>query len=463
MLFNSIQFLIFFSVVFIAYWSMSRTWQNRFLVLASYWFYGAWNWKLLSLIMLTTAVDFFASLLIARERNPLKRKTFLIFAIAFNLVVLGFFKYYNFFVEDVFVFLDALGITYQPLVLEIVLPVGISFYTFQSMSYTIDVYRGDVEPTHDPIDYALYVSFFPQLVAGPIERAGHLLPQIRHQRAIRLDQFSDGLALVALGLFKKVVVADHLAMFVDAEFANQTGWMLLVALYFFAFQIYCDFSGYSDIARGLARLLGFDIRLNFDRPYLSQSLTEFWRRWHMSLSTWFRDYVYVPLGGQNESRMRTARNLFVVFVLSGLWHGASWTFVIWGALHGGMLVVEKALGLARPGDRAARPFWLKAVRIGVTFHFVVVAWVFFRSDSLPQAIDVLTNLFTLGSGPLSSYTALLYSAVALAGLMVVEFIDFTRPNWRRIPFATEGFVAATFVFILVWGQMNGGQFIYFQF
>ena len=464
MLFNSLEFLIFFSLVFFTYWSLPHWWQNRVLLGASYFFYGSWNWKLLGLIMLTTATDFTMALLIRRSVSPLQRKTCLLAAIIVNLSILGFFKYYNFFVEDVLVFFELLGIPYVPIVLNIVLPVGISFYTFQSMSYTIDVYRGEVEPTTSLIDYALYVSFFPQLVAGPIERAAHLLPQMQNSRRIDFEKFAEGFFLIVLGLFKKVVVADHLSMYVDAEFANQTNVLLLISLYFFAFQIYCDFSGYSDIARGVARLLGFDIRINFNKPYLARSITEFWRRWHISLSTWFKDYVYIPLGGRRLSRAKCYRNLMIAFMLSGLWHGASWTFVIWGAIHGTILIIEKAsTGFLTYRHRGEASVLRRIGAVFVTFHIVVLAWVFFRAESLTQALSVFQNLIDPAIYPLSSYMALMHSVVALLDLAVMEFLDHHRDWWKSFPRANGTVLAGTIVFILLWGQMNGGQFIYFQF
>jgi len=467
MLFNSVQFLVFLVAVLGLYWVLRHRAQNLLLLAASYVFYGAWNWKFLGLILLTTLADFTAALVIANTDKPTRRKLALVAAIAVNLGVLGFFKYYNFFIEDVFVFLKLLGVPYTPLVLQIVLPVGISFYTFQSMSYTIDTYRGEVTPTENLLDYALYVAFFPQLVAGPIERAGHLLKQIQSPRAVSLERINEGVLLIALGLFKKVAVADHLAQYVDTAFDRQTGWKLAIALYFFAFQIYCDFSGYSDIARGCAKLFGIDLRLNFNRPYFARNLTEFWRRWHISLSTWFRDYVYRPLGGRHARGWRPYRNLMLVFLLSGLWHGAAWTFVIWGAIHGVVLALEKALAgwrsEAPPHAPKRGPNLRNVVAVLVTFHIVCAAWVFFRASSLEGALGFFARLAEPASIPFSGLMVFVH---AVGGLAVLFLWEAFEERWRRLfarPAVAVPAYASFFIFTLAWGQLNGGQFIYFQF
>ena len=467
MLFNSVQFLVFFVAVLGLYWVLKHRAQNLLLLAASYLFYGAWNWKFLGLILLTTLADFTAALVIANTDRAMRRKLALIAAIVVNLGVLGFFKYYNFFIEDVFVFLSWLGLPYTPLVLQIVLPVGISFYTFQSMSYTIDTYRGEVEPTTSLPDYALYVAFFPQLVAGPIERAGHLLKQIQTPRAVTIERINEGVLLIALGLFKKVAVADHLAQYVDSAFDRQTGWKLLIALYFFAFQIYCDFSGYSDIARGCAKLFGIDLRLNFNRPYFARNLTEFWRRWHISLSTWFRDYVYRPLGGKHAKGWRPYRNLMLVFLISGLWHGAAWTFVIWGAIHGVILSIEKAVsGWRHDAPRHTPKHGLNPrniVAVVITFHIVCAAWVFFRASSLDGALDFFVRLVQPAAIPFSGLMVFVH---AVGGLAILFLWEAFEERWRRHmlrPAVAVPTYASLFIFTLAWGQLSGGQFIYFQF
>ncbi len=464
MSFNSVEFLVFLIAVVGCYWFLGHRAQNLMLLGASYLFYGAWNWKFLGLILLTTSVDYTAALVIAGPNSQRRRKAALIGAMAVNLGVLGFFKYYNFFVSDVLGFFSLVGLPYTPLVLGIVLPVGISFYTFQSMSYTIDAYRGDVKPTHSFLDYALYVSFFPQLVAGPIERAPHLLKQIQTPRTVSLERINEGMLLLALGLFKKVAVADQMAQYVDAAFDRQTGWKLLIAIYFFAIQIYCDFSGYTDIARGSAKLLGIDLRHNFNRPYFARNLTEFWRRWNMSLSTWFRDYVYRPLGGKHARGWRPYRNLMAVFLLSGLWHGANWTFVIWGAIHGTFLMAEKALSGWRSEHQPPHGFGLRnIIAVLITFNIVSIAWVFFRATSFDAAIGFFERLVQPAAIPFSSMSVLAYSLGGLAILLAWELFE---DRWRRLllkPSVAIPAYAAGLVFTLAWGQLNGGQFIYFQF
>jgi len=463
MLFNSVQFLIFFVAVLGLYWVLRHRAQNLLLLAASYFFYGAWNWKFLGLILLTTLADFTAALVIANTDKQTRRKLALVAAIVVNLGVLGFFKYYNFFIEDVFVFLKLLGIPYTPLVLQIVLPVGISFYTFQSMSYTIDSYRGEVTPTENFLDYALYVAFFPQLIAGPIERAGHLLKQIQTPRTVSLERVNEGVLLIALGLFKKVAIADHLAQYVDGAFDRQTGWKLAIAIYFFAFQIYCDFSGYSDIARGCAKLFGIDLRLNFNRPYFARNLTEFWRRWHISLSTWFRDYVYRPLGGKHAKGWRPYRNLMLVFLLSGLWHGAAWTFVIWGAIHGVILALEKALS-GWKSDTPPHGFNIRnVIAVFVTFHIVCAAWVFFRAPTLDSALGFFERLVQPANIP---FVGLMVFVHAVGGLAILFLWEAFEERWRALfarPAVAVPAYASLLIFTLAWGQLNGGQFIYFQF
>ncbi|SDH64868.1 MBOAT family O-acyltransferase [Roseospirillum parvum] len=466
MLFNSVQFLVFFAAVFVVYWHLPRRGQNLFLLAASYLFYGAWNWKFLGLILTTTVADYAAALIIANNpHRPMRRRVALASALAVNLGILGFFKYYNFFVEDVVGLVQLLGMDYLAPVLPIVLPVGISFYTFQSMSYTLDTWHGRLKPTPRFTDYALFVSFFPQLVAGPIERAPHLLGQIERPRAPRREQMGEGLLLLCLGLFKKVAVADHLGQFVDTALGQQTGWKLLIALYFFSFQIYCDFSGYSDIARGAARLLGFDLRTNFNRPYFARSLTEFWRRWHISLSTWFRDYVYTPLGGRHAPGYWPYANLMIVFLLSGLWHGAAFTFLIWGALHGGLLAAEKALAGWRKGHHEP-PHGLNPrnlVAVFVTFHVVTAAWVFFRAPDLPFALDVFARLAAPADRPLAGLMPLAHGLGGLALLLLWEGFEDGWRRWLANPWRALPAACAVLLFTLLWGKLNGGQFIYFQF
>ena len=338
MLFNSLQFIAFFIIVYSLYLLFNHRWQNYMLLAASYFFYGSWNWRFLSLILISTILDYFCGLAIDRQPGRKRKKLFLIISVTGNLTILGFFKYFNFFAHDFQLILARFGIPTHPLVLNIVLPVGISFYTFQTMSYTIDIYRGEMRPTRRFLDLALFVAFFPQLVAGPIERAKHLLPQIIKPRLITPRQFREGLWLIYWGFFLKVFVADNLAGIVDRVFAGAetiSGIEVLLGLYAFAFQILGDFAGYSSIAIGLARLMGIDIMTNFLFPYFVTNPRDFWKNWHISLSTWLRDYLYIPLGGNRRGRLMTYRNILITMLLGGLWHGAAWTFVIWGGVSGG--------------------------------------------------------------------------------------------------------------------------------
>ena len=468
MLFNSVQFLVFLVAVLGLYWVLKHRAQNLLLLAASYVFYGAWNWKFLGLILLTTLADFTAALVIANTDKATRRRLALVAAITVNLGVLGFFKYYNFFIEDVFVFFKLLGIPYTPLVLEIVLPVGISFYTFQSMSYTIDTYRGEVDadravprlralrrllpPAHRRADRARRAS--PETDPD----AAHGLHRT-HQRGRSADRawaLQEGRRGRPSGAIRRhrLRSADRL------ETAD-------CALFPFAFQIYCDFSGYSDIARGCAKLFGIDLRLNFNRPYFARNLTEFWRRWHISLSTWFRDYVYRPLGGKHARGWRPYRNLMLVFLLSGLWHGAAWTFVIWGAIHGVILALEKALsGWQRDAPRHTPKHGFNLhniVAVTLTFHIVCAAWVFFRASSLESALGFFARLAEPATIPVASLMVFVHAAGALALLVLWEAFE---DRWRRRianpAVAVPGY-AVFLIFTLAWGQLNGGQFIYFQF
>jgi alginate O-acetyltransferase complex protein AlgI len=339
-LFNSIEFLLFLPTVFVLYWfvfNKNLKVQNSLILISSYVFYGWWNYRFLSLIFLSTIVDYTVGLNIPKQNSEKKQKLLLWCSVLFNLSVLGFFKYYNFFVDSWIDLFSSVGYEIKSVwTLNIILPVGISFYTFQTMSYTIDIYRNKLEPTKDFISFASFVSFFPQLVAGPIERASNLLPQILNRREFQYEQGVQGLRLILWGMFKKVVIADSLAPRVDDIFGNYQdlgGGTLWLGAIYFAFQIYCDFSGYSDIAIGSSKLFGFELKSNFKFPYFSRNIGEFWRRWHISLSTWFRDYLYIPLGGSQKGKWNSIRNIFIIFLVSGFWHGANWTFIIWGLFH----------------------------------------------------------------------------------------------------------------------------------
>ncbi len=345
MLFNSAEFALFMVVVYGAYLVLEHKWQNRMLLAASYVFYGAWNWRFLSLILISTALDYVCGMRVYRAERPARRKLFLFLSVFGNLSILGFFKYFNFFAEGLTELLNSFGFVVRPYLTDIVLPIGISFYTFQTLSYTIDIYRGKLKPTRNVVDFALFVAFFPQLVAGPIERARNLLPQISSRRTLKADWFYEGCYLIFWGLFQKMVVADNLAKLVDPIFGRleYTAGEVLLVMYAFSFQILCDFAGYSNIARGVARLLGFEIMVNFRLPYFATNPQDFWRRWHISLSSWLRDYVYIPLGGGRKNGITTCRNLLVTMLLGGLWHGAAWTFVFWGVYHAILLMAYRCV------------------------------------------------------------------------------------------------------------------------
>lgn len=405
MIFNSIEFALFLPLVFILYWFVFKKnlkIQNTLLILASYVFYGWWDWRFLSLIIFSSCVDYFVGLGLSKHDDPGKRKALLMASILVNLGFLGFFKYFNFFADSFAQLISVFGLQVNPVSLKIILPVGISFYTFQTMSYTIDVYKRKMQPTGDVLAFFAYVSFFPQLVAGPIERATHLLPQFLKKREFNYSQAVDGLKQILWGLFKKIVIADNCAKFANEIFnnsQNMSGSTLVLGAVFFAFQIYGDFSGYSDIAIGTSRLFGFGLMQNFAVPYFSRDIAEFWRRWHISLSSWFRDYVYIPLGGSRGGTGMKIRNTFIIFLLSGLWHGANWTFVCWGfinALYFLPLLLggrnRAHLGIAAEGRTL--PTWKELGSILLTFALTVFAWIFFRADSLSHAFSYIGGIFS---------------------------------------------------------------------
>lgn len=476
MLFNSPQFAVFFIVVLALYLFLNHRWQNRMLLAASYFFYGSWDWRFLSLIWISTLLDYLCGLKISGSANPKARKAFLLLSVSGNLAILGFFKYFNFFSESLASLLTAAGIPLHPVSLSIVLPVGISFYTFQTMSYTIDVYRGEMEPTRSLPDFALFVAFFPQLVAGPIERAKHLLPQMLRPRNVTREGLAEGGYLILWGLFQKVFVADNLARLVDPVFAAAgpyNGVEVLVALYAFAFQIYCDFAGYSNIARGLAKCLGFDIMVNFRLPYSSTNPRQFWQRWHISLSTWLRDYLYIPLGGNRRGGLLTYRNLAIVMLLGGLWHGAAANFVLWGAYWGLILIVHR-LGhplwrsFGEPASPAAARAW-KVLRMILFFHLTCFGWLLFRAESLSQITAMTGSLLSVfRSGGYAGWQ-LDFSrmGIFLAVLLFVEFRQYRTVNLevpRTWPVPARIVLYLVLVYsILILGSDKPEYFIYFQF
>lgn len=405
MLFNSLDFAFFLIIVFAIYWLIPRRnilAQNAFILVASYIFYGWWDWRFLGLIFLSSFVDYLIGIEISKSARQKRRKWLLIISIFINLGILGAFKYFNFFVDSI---IDAMTFFGSPLHLthiDIVLPVGISFYTFQSMSYSIDVYRNKLKAEENIISFLAYVSFFPQLVAGPIERATALLPQFNTQRSFSYEKAVNGMRQMLWGLFKKIVIADVCSVFVNDIFSNHEslgGLPLVLGAVLFAFQIYCDFSGYSDIAIGCARLFGFELRKNFAFPYFSRDIAEFWRRWHISLSTWFRDYVYIPLGGSRNGVIKNIRNVFIIFIVSGFWHGANWTFIFWGALNAVyflplLMMNRNRNNLEIVASNKLFPHIIDIFKIIFTFSLVCIGWIFFRSENLSHALGYLSNLFT---------------------------------------------------------------------
>jgi alginate O-acetyltransferase complex protein AlgI len=472
MLFNSFEFALFFGVCFGLYLVLPHRGQNRMLLLASYVFYAAWNWKFLSLIILSTLVDYTVGLRMGGETDPARRRRLVTISLAVNLGVLGFFKYANFFAESFSDLSQALGLPASSFVLDVVLPVGISFYTFQTLSYTIDIYRGRLEPTRDLPDFALFVAFFPQLVAGPIERASSLLPQIFGKRKLTWERVGSGSWLVLGGLFKKVVIADNLAPLVDMVYgaeANPTAPELIFATYAFAFQIYCDFSGYTDIARGIARMLGFDLMLNFRLPYAATGPSDFWRRWHISLSSWLRDYLYISLGGNRDGTSRTYRNLMLTMLLGGLWHGAAWPFVLWGAFHGGWLIVHRLLQplltSIDPQSASARTAWY-VIRVLVTFHLVCLGWMMFRAASLAHVGSLLVVLGGSWDPGLVSQWMLPFACLT-APLIVMQVIQARTRELEVVrswpTFARTGVYASAMIGIILFGETLGAPFVYFQF
>lgn len=469
MLFNSYIFWFFQAIVLALHAFVRARARKVMLVVASYVFYGYWDWRFLGLIFISTVTDYFVAQWIHDARTARRKRLFLWGSIVVNLGILGYFKYADFFVSSLSELLALVGISVSWQVLGIVLPVGISFYTFQTMSYTIDVYRGELRPARCFIDFMLYVSFFPQLVAGPIERATRLLPQIITPRVRTNHDFRAGTYLILLGLFKKIVIADNLAAIANAIFATEasslTGLEVIVGVYAFAFQIYGDFAGYSSIARGVAHWLGYDLMVNFRMPYLAISPSDFWRRWHISLSTWLRDYLYIPLGGNRGGTLLTYRNLALTMLLGGLWHGAAWTFVAWGAFHGFILVVARAL----TGNRAASPRSLLArlPAIIVMFHLVCLSWLLFRAESIGQAYEMaITAVTSFGATPLA-IGGLATIAFFVIPLIVYEVWVERSGDLEALlkrPWLTRGGVYAYMVLMMVFFPSPVQyDFIYFQF
>jgi alginate O-acetyltransferase complex protein AlgI len=481
MLFNSIDFAIFLPIVFILYWFVINKrlqLQNALIVIASYVFYGWWDWRFLSLIVFSTLVDFIVGLKLFNEERPDRRKILLWTSIIVNLGFLGFFKYYNFFLDNFVTAFTFLGGEIKANSLNIILPVGISFYTFQTLSYTIDVYRKKMEPTRNFMAFAAFVSFFPQLVAGPIERATNLLPQFYHKRTFDYSQAVDGMRQILWGLFKKIVIADNCAQYANLIFNNSSdysGSTLVLGALFFAFQIYGDFSGYSDIAIGTSRLLGFNLMRNFAFPYFSRDIAEFWRRWHISLSTWFRDYLYIPLGGSMGGTWMKVRNTFIIFIVSGFWHGANWTFIVWGALNAIyflplLLTNNNRNNLEIVAQGRLFPSLKEVLQILLTFALTLLAWIFFRAESLNHALEYTISIFTpsLFQTPVVLTIKMLLVLVLVVAFLFAEWFQREKQHalefsGRRTSRATRWALYSGLILVIFWLGGDVQDFIYFQF
>lgn len=475
--FNSLQYLIFLPIVFILHWVMPQKYRWIILLVASYYFYMSWNAKYVFLILFTTSITYCCGIALEKIKDKGRRKAILAITLIACLGVLALFKYGNFFLDSAVSFLSIFSIKLHPITIRLLLPVGISFYTFQTLSYVIDVYRGDIEAEHHFGYYATFISFFPQLVAGPIERSSNLLPQIKKERIFSYEAGREGMLLMAWGFFKKVVIADTLAIYSDKIFKNvlsYSGFSLIVAIFFFTIQIYCDFSGYSDIAIGTAKLFGIKLMDNFKSPYFSSSLKEFWSRWHISLSTWLRDYVYIPLGGNRVSKLRHEINLMITFLISGLWHGANWTFVVWGGVHGLGQVLESLFQYKRKNNIVYR-----VIKTIMVFCFVSFVWVFFRAQNFNEVVHVFTHLFT-GIGNLAGYLYKGYRDIYMPESLIVRCVimliilalhDGYCLNHniqcviQRLPTPVRWSVYLFFVWLIIAFMPIGAdqEFIYFQF
>jgi alginate O-acetyltransferase complex protein AlgI len=471
MLFNTFQFFYFFAILFPLYWILPKRPQNVLLLAASYFFYSCWDVRFLKLLVISTVMDYACGLAVDRIESPRKRKAFVALSMALNLGMLGYFKYYNFFAESLRVALAHAGWHVPLNQLEVWLPIGISFYTFQSMSYVIDVYRKDIPPTKNFIDFAAFVSFFPHLVAGPIMRPTTLLPQIQQKRRFNLQQFYQGCYLIGWGLTKKVVVADNLAPIVDELFGRWEtidGGLALLAIFAFAWQIYCDFSGYTDAARGISKCLGFELSLNFNLPYFATSPQDFWRRWHISLSKWLQDYLYITLGGSRGGWGSVYRNLMLTMIIGGLWHGASWTFVLWGTYQGVILVghrlMKPLLEKIQPTEPIDRACWA-AFRMVCTFSMVCFGWLIFRAKNLDQLRGMIRAIIERPAIPASNYLVpILVIVLPLYLIQLSQYLTKDLNVVERTPWYVRSvFYTACFYAFVLGGNFGGSQFIYFQF
>lgn len=477
MLFDTPIYFVFLLAVVITYWRLGHRAQNIFLLLASYFFYGWWDWRFVALMVGATAADFLIAHKVAPGRPDSSRKRWLILSLVLNFTILGIFKYFDFFAGSFIQAMNGLGLHHLPLpLIRIILPPAISFYTFEEVAYVVDVYKGMVQPERSFLDYALFISLFPHLIAGPIQRPGNLLPQIRKDRSFDGEQFFDGLMLIFSGLIRKCVIADNCALLANAAFGGQLGppnfWIVLLGVYGFAWQVYGDFSGYTDLARGSAQLLGFRLVVNFRQPYLAQSLRDFWRRWHISLSTWLRDYLYIPLGGSALGKWKTYRNLMITLVIAGLWHGANWTYVVFGAIQGAVLVIERVLFPSQRKAEAGAQLSLKTnffklwgQRI-LTFNIFCLSLAFFRATSLSAAIHFLGGLtnFAWRSEYIPAFLMLCLFALPLFAIDLIQEAGSTEYPFANWHFAWRTALATTALVLLAFLSGNTlNVFVYFRF
>ena len=479
MVFNSAQFVIFFIVVYLLYLMLSHKWQNRMLLMASYVFYASWDWRFLSLILISTALDYFCGIKIDKAKDIRKKKRFLLLSIAGNLSILGFFKYFNFFSYNLQVMLNTMGLPVEPHLFRILLPIGISFYTFKTLSYTIEIYWGQMKPARNFLDYALFLAFFPALLSGPIDRAKSLLPQVLSKRNLTLDKFYEGIYLIFWGLFLKVFIADNLAKMIDPVFSSPPpyqGAAVLMTLYAYVFQLYCDFAGYTSIALGLGKIMGFDMMSNFNLPLFSTSIADFWRRWHISLSTWVRDYLFTPLfvflrNIKVKGNLRLYLALFITMVLLGIWHGAGWNYVVFGIFEGSLIVLYQMLQPKlqkhiRPRSRYGKNIWLIA-RIVFMFQLTAIAFLIFRVQSLPQIFNMLKSVIVdfrttdIAAGDMARIVFL------TGGMIILEIIQYRKKDlmaafkWNPLVRAAVYFIC--FYLLMIYGVEGGKEFIYAQF
>ena len=470
--FNSLAFISFFCIVYVAYLLVRRSnrSQNLLLLAASHFFYASWDWRFSSLLIVSTLIDYTIGRSLDKTQDQSTRKWLVIASVVVNLSILGFFKYFGFFADSFVSFVGIFGLEPGFTTLNIILPIGISFYTFQTLGYTLDVYKGEVKAEKNFFDYALYVSFFPQLIAGPIERAGNLIPRIKSARSVTVDDLNSGTFLILWGFFKKVVVADQLALAVDQIFAPSASpgsISIALAAIMFSFQIYCDFSGYTDIARGVAKLLGFDLMLNFRLPYFSKNPSDFWRRWHISLSSWIRDYIYIPLGGNRGSKKRGWANLMIAMALAGLWHGAAWTFVIWGIYHGLLLTGYSVIQSRRSGTISEfmnrRIGW--TIQVVIMFALVTFGWMIFRAESMTQLGSWVGTLVQFNTDLPDAFT--LKRSIFILPVVAMQLFQLKTNNLSGV--LTLSWIRQTAIYasiilgIVIFGVMDGDAFIYFQF